>query len=130
MDSLLLWDINGKPHDFYLDVWGVPTLEVHDEPLPEFNLDAIVKIVKFDNGEWVDCGYYKNNKLHRLKGPAYELRGFGSIWCQNGSLHNESGPAKIFQDSKPSEYWLEGCEYSKKQFDAIVNSELYRENPF
>jgi hypothetical protein len=49
--------------------------------------------------------WYKNNKLHRIDGPAVEWEDGDKWWCKNGKYHREDGPA-VEGKNGSKEYWL------------------------
>jgi hypothetical protein len=56
--------------------------------------------------------YYKNDKLHRVDGPAIEYENGDGSWYIDGLLHREDGPAidwevsQIYKDN--CQWWLCG----------------------
>ena len=49
---------------------------------------------------------YKNGKLHREDGPAFEGVDGSKWWCLNGKSHREDGPAIIWADGTKA-WWLD-----------------------
>lgn len=54
--------------------------------------------------------WYKDEFLHRMKGPAVIYENMVHYWYQNGNLHREDGAAAIWLDPKinPPEWWIKG----------------------
>jgi hypothetical protein len=68
------------------------------------------------------CTYwYKNGKHHREDGPA-SIFADGSVryWCKNGKKHRLDGPACVYKNGPPDEYWIDGKEYSLKEWMRLV----------
>ena len=61
-------------------------------------------IVEYPDGskEW-----YRNDKRHRIDGPAVEWADGLKHWYLNGKLHRVDGPAYEFSDGK-KQWWLNG----------------------
>ena len=64
--------------------------------------------------------WYQNGKRHRTDGPAVECVNGGKLWYQDDKLHRTDGPAIEFASGDES-WFIKGKEYTKKEFDAIVN---------
>lgn len=66
---------------------------------------ATLTKITFALGDSVE---YRNAKkqLHRIGGPAMELRNCRWLWFQNDLLHREDGPA-VYGQGEP-EYWIRG----------------------
>src|ERR1017187_8068746 len=86
-----------------------------------------------------DVEYRQNGKLHRVGGPAVIFIDGHQEWYQYDMLHNEEGPAVVYKQGatithvvKPGEtgyvggvkvdwaapeYWLEGFEYDKEEWE-------------
>ena len=67
-----------------------------------------------------DKHWYQNGKLHRTDGPAAEYTSGDKHWYQNGKRHRTDGPAIEYADGDKS-WYIKGKEYTKGEFDAIVN---------
>ncbi len=54
--------------------------------------------------------WYKDGKCHRLDGPAIIYPDGSEYWYKNGLLHRVDGPAVIYQDGSNwiNEWWYEG----------------------
>ncbi len=50
--------------------------------------------------------WYKDDKLHRLDGPAIEWVDGSKSWWKNGVRHRVDGPAVIYPDGY-KEWWYE-----------------------
>ena len=73
-----------------------------------------------------DKCWYQNGKRHRTDGPAVEYANGNKRWYQNGKLHRTDGPA--IEYTSGTKYWyIEGKEYTKGEFDAIVNAPKVKE---
>ena len=60
----------------------------------EIKEESICRIDANGDKRW----YNKNDKLHRLDGPAVEFANGTKWWCQNGKLHRLDGPAVEYAD--------------------------------
>jgi hypothetical protein len=96
-----------------------------------------------------DKEWYKEGKLHREDGPAVEYINGYEEWFIEGERHREDGPAikccdgdkkwfikgKLHREDGPAiecgngpdssiykEWWIEGFEYTEKQFNKKVNT--------
>jgi hypothetical protein len=58
--------------------------------------------------------WYKEDKLHRLDGPARVHRD-NMFWYKEGKLHRLDGPA-IIERAGPKQYWIEGQKLSPKEY--------------
>jgi len=77
------------------------TIEVRDySEIPK----RFTGIVEYPDGskEW-----YRNDKRHRIDGPAVEWADGLKHWYLNGKLHRVDGPAYEFSDGK-KQWWLNG----------------------
>jgi hypothetical protein len=85
--------------------------------------------------------YYKNDKYHRLDGPAIEYDNGVKYWCINGSIHREGGPAIEYEgghkewykdgllhredgpaveyETGEKEWWIEGRQCKDRQILAL-----------
>ena len=85
-----------------------------------------MKIYTVKVGTNGDKHWYQNGKLHCTHGPAIECVNGDKHWYQNGKLHCTHGPAAEYANG--DEYWyIEGKEYTKGEFDAIVNAPKVKE---
>ena len=84
---------------------------------------------EFDGGSSV-CIWYDNNiswydsdgKSHRDGDMPAFITYYGYMaYRKHGKRHREFGPAVIWKDGSV-EYWLDGIEYTKEEFDAKMNS--------
>jgi hypothetical protein len=103
-------------------------------------------IITKSNGEF----WFKHGKRHRVDGPACKMRNGRSSYYQDGLLHREDGPAIVdrvagiefwyskgkrhradgpayirsddFGSPIASEYWINGKNYSKSEFDKIIQN--------
>ncbi len=78
--------------------------------------------------------WYKNNRLHRVNGPAVEKKNGDKEWYLNGKRHREDGPALIYPDlievwyfndkehrlDGPAKIWADGTK------EWWVNGKLHR----
>jgi len=75
-----------------------------------------------DNRLW-----YKENKLHRLNGPAVEMFDGTKEWYIEGKLHREAGPA-IEHSNGYKEYWYLDkrirCN-SDEEYIRLINLKLF-----
>ena len=67
-----------------------------------------------------DKYWHQDGKLHRTDGPAIEYADGTKSWYQDDKLHRTDGPAIEFASGDES-WFIKGKEYTKKEFDAIVN---------
>ena len=70
--------------------------------------------------------WYQDDKLHRTDGPAIEYANGGKFWYQDDKLHRTDGPAVEYADGD-KRWYIEGKEYTKGEFDAIVNAPKVKE---
>jgi hypothetical protein len=82
-----------------IDVWGIKSWKNKEDKF--HRLDGPAKEWPNGNKEW-----YKDGKLHRLDGPAKEWPNGRKGWFKNGKLHRLDGPAIECLDS--AEYWYNG----------------------
>lgn len=87
-----------------------------------------VKKIEFSSGtkKW-----FKNNKLHRIDGPAIIWCDNSEEWLKNGKLHCLTGPAKLYKKYQIDdigiknyyikEWWINGIEYNEYDFNIKVN---------
>jgi len=73
------------------------------------------------NGKNIDedgiTRYYKNDKLHRVNGPAEDDDSGYKSWWRNGRLHREDGPAIEYIISDFNDWYYYGIEAkNEKQF--------------
>ena len=61
--------------------------------------------------------WYINGKLHREDGPAMISASGVKTWYVNGKQHRLNGPAVEFTDSKQDEYWIEGSNMTKEEWE-------------
>lgn len=59
-------------------------------------------------------GWYKDGVLHRENGPAYRHKG-NSFWYKEGKLHRLDGPA-VVAGGHPKEYWINGQKLRPKYY--------------
>jgi hypothetical protein len=66
--------------------------------------------------EYVDGStfWYLNGECHRTDGPALELASGSKSWWINGKLHRENGPAFEYANGS-KEWYLNGAELSKQE---------------
>lgn len=68
--------------------------------------------------------WYRNGVQHRDSGPSYIVRGERKYWFKDGKPHRVDGPAKEFYHppirAGKHEYYLNGEEYSKEDFDDFL----------
>lgn len=64
---------------------------------------------------WQDGGECKI--LHREDGPAWIKPDGTELWLIKNQLHRTDGPAVVYPDGEV-EYWVEGKEFSKEDFEA------------
>jgi antitoxin component YwqK of YwqJK toxin-antitoxin module len=89
--------------------------------------DIRKNIEYWSNGNKRDEAYFLNLNLHREDGPARHgwykngTKEFESYFI-NGKLHREDGPAyqEWDRDGTKKKYWLDGKEYSKEEYKAIM----------
>lgn len=62
-------------------------------------------------------GWYQNDKLHRLDGPAIERINGDHEWWQNGRRHRLDGPAIEFVNGRYREWYIEGKYFTEEQFN-------------
>jgi hypothetical protein len=63
--------------------------------------------------------YFKDGKLHRTDGPAYEGTNGDKEWYIDGKLHRTDGPA--YERADGSKWWyVDGMQYFKKEFDKLT----------
>lgn len=69
-----------------------------------------------------NCIYWtKNNKVHRLEGPAFVNSNDCRLWYNNGGYHRLNGPAVELANG--SKYWhINGKKYSQKYFNKKIKS--------
>ena len=60
--------------------------------------------------------WYQYDKLHRDAGPAIEAD-YYQQWYQHGKLHRIEGPAVIYFKSNYEEYWLNGFEVFREDWE-------------
>jgi len=72
------------------------------------------------NGKHIDDNenswYYKNNKLHREDGPAYENSNGFKIWYLNDKLHREDGPAIEHSNGNKEWWYYDNLAKNKEEF--------------
>jgi hypothetical protein len=89
----------------------------YNDPIPT----NFTGIVKYSDGskEW-----HKEEKLHRLDGPAVEYPDGRKYWFKEGELHRLDGPAIEFVNRK--KFWyIENNIYSPKKLSELINSSVY-----
>lgn len=59
---------------------------------------------------------------HSESGPAIITR-FSKIWCMNGELHREDGPAFVSELDR-KEYWTHGNRLTEEEFLSSYGSKL------
>lgn len=73
--------------------------------------------------------YNKQNKLHRLDGPAVQMWSTGGIlleenWYRDGKLHRLDGPAirhkSFYSEVMNEEYYINNVRFTKEEFDEYV----------
>jgi len=67
----------------------------------------------------------KNNKFHRLDGPAIEYSEGTKYWCQNGEYHRLDGPAVEYSDGGKA--WLQNGKLHRLDGPAVELSDRTRE---
>ena len=73
--------------------------------------------VEHSNG---DKWWYVDGKLHRLDGPAIEYSGGAKYWYVEGKRHRLDGPAIEYSDG--AKYWyVEGKKLTEQQFKALTS---------
>ena len=92
------------------------TGEVAEKPT---DTDTVIEITR-DKAEW-----YRNGKLHREDGPAFEWSGGTREWWLNGQLHREEGPAAERSDG--TRYWWLNGQRHREEGPAIERSDGTRE---
>jgi hypothetical protein len=65
--------------------------------------------------------YYKNNKLHRIDGPAIERADGTKHWWINGKRHRLDGPA-VENSGGTKEWWIDSQSYSEEEYPHAVSS--------
>lgn len=60
--------------------------------------------------------WYKDGKVHRENGPAIENKDGVKEWYVNGVRHREDGPAMESHDGQHDEWWINGFECSRKEW--------------
>ena len=96
-------------------------------------------ILKIRNhqGDWIDDykkiyteTWLRDNKTHRVGGPALLFSDGYSSWFRNGLRHREDGPAEFwsynYEDEVVENYYLEGVSLEKKYYNKILKSEELR----
>jgi hypothetical protein len=79
------------------------------------------KIIKYKDGS---IEYQKNEKLHRVDGPAVIEKGV-EMYYKNGIIHNDQGPAIIYtmrNGKKEEYYYLHGSKVSQSNFEKFKNN--------
>jgi len=77
-------------------------------------------VVKIDSGGTV--AWYKDDKLHRIGGPAVKCTDGYKAWYQKGKLHRTDGNA--VECANGTKIWyLNGKEYSQEEFNKITKIE-------
>ena len=78
------------------------------------------------NGKYFVSGceyWYKDDRLHRLDGPAYIDYDGEEDWYKDGHFHREDGPARICNDGS-KDYWLNGFRLSKEKWWESISDEM------
>ncbi len=65
--------------------------------------ESTITIDRLGNKFWKN----KEEKLHRLDGPAIERTDGTKYWYQNGKFHRLDGPAREFENGH-KEWWING----------------------
>jgi hypothetical protein len=65
--------------------------------------------------------WYKNDKLHRVGGPAAKWHWGQTDWYKNGKLHRVGGPA-IECDDGEKWWWLYNKEYKESEYNTLVSN--------
>jgi hypothetical protein len=76
------------------------------------------------NGKKTDEGntfYYKDDKLHRMDGPAIEYTDGTKFWCINGGNHREDGPAVERPDGYKA-WYIDDVKYSEEEFIILIRN--------
>jgi hypothetical protein len=63
--------------------------------------------------------WYKDGKLHRDDGPAYEGIDGTKMWFANSQIHRIGGPAIIHPDGS-EEFWIKGQFMTPAAYDAAM----------
>ena len=64
--------------------------------------------------------WYQDDKLHRLDGPAIELRSGTKEWYQDGKLHRLDGPA-VERNEGPNEWWINGKHLTIEEVNKFIS---------
>lgn len=74
-----------------------------------------------------DKYWYRNNKIHRIDGPAIEYKNGSKKWYLNGKCHRLDGPAIEYADGY-KEWYIEGelidCK-SQEEFDRLIKLKAF-----
>ncbi len=75
-----------------------------------------------------------DSQFHCNNGPAIIYLNGNKEWYQKGKLHRLDGPAIDYNDGLLTEYWVNGVQHTKEEFDNIYRAPLnkvyvYREHP-
>jgi hypothetical protein len=78
------------------------------------NMKSILTI--YENG---DRYWYKNNQLHRDRGPAIERSNGAKWWYVKGKRHRLDGPAVEYNDGS-KEWWVNDKQYTEREFNTRI----------
>jgi hypothetical protein len=69
--------------------------------------------------------WFKNDRWHRLNGPAVIFTYGAKEWYQNGFVHRLDGPAIEYESGYKS-WWYEGkpIAYSQEEFERLIKLRL------
>jgi len=77
----------------------------------------------FERQGFGDKRWYKENKLHRLEGPAVEWCNGDKEWYKEDERHRLDGPAIDYSDGR--KFWyIEGERYTKEEFENKINKTI------
>lgn len=68
--------------------------------------------------------WYKNDKIHRIGGPAIEYTSSTKWWFMNGKLHREDGPAIEYVTGHKS-WYLDNKNISQEEFDKLIKLKTF-----
>ena len=117
MSEIIISDIK-EVHYIAKLVDNIPEININNSAnFPSFS--GTVKVIKEGDIYWK-----KENKLHRLDGPAIEHVNGNHQWYLNGKRHRLDGPAVSFFNTQ--EWWVNGRRVSEKNFSKEVKKYLLR----